>query len=385
MTPPLKPTPVLLAANPYHGVLAAVRGLRAAGYAPWLAVHEAGTYAGRSRAAAGTVWVPDAEIDSEGFVSKLSAAAMRLSVAAVLPSTDTHFFTLADREADFPGVALGTPPLERVEQANDKGETLTDLAANVGLPVLPTARAIRGDSEAVSEFGFPAIVKPLRSRIRNSDGTFSACSTRYVSTRQAAEEAIEALPGKEGLVQPYIPGTVQSVTGVSWEGDLVCALHQVSVRIWPVRAGISSYAETIPPNAELEQGVGRLLQALGWSGLFQAQFIRSSHGEHYLIDLNPRIYGSLALAIAAGLNLPAIWVDLLLGRQPNVGGYRVGTRFRHEEKDIRTLACMLADGKPRDALRGLMPRRNTTHAVFSIRDPRPLLTSGTKLVAQLRR
>jgi hypothetical protein len=44
--------------------------------------------------------------------------------------------------------------------------------------------------------------------------------------------------------------------------------------------GRSAYAETIPPDAELEQGVRLLLWAIGWSGAFQAQFIHSPGGEH---------------------------------------------------------------------------------------------------------
>lgn len=38
-------------------------------------------------------------LDSKGFVSELAVAAAELFVAAVLPSTDTRFFALADREA----------------------------------------------------------------------------------------------------------------------------------------------------------------------------------------------------------------------------------------------------------------------------------------------
>jgi predicted ATP-grasp superfamily ATP-dependent carboligase len=361
-----------------------VRALRAAGYAPWLAVNEPGrTYAARSQAAAGTVSVPDPDLDGEGFVRDLAAAAARLSVAAVLPSAETHFLALAGREANFAGAALGAPSRERVERATDKA-LLFELAAGAGLQTPPTAKIARGDTESLRTFGFPAIVKPLRSRTRNPNRTVSSHPAHYVSSEQAAEEALGTLPGAEGLVQPYIPGQLTSVAGVSWEGELICALHQASARIWPVPVGISAYAETIPPNDELERGVGGLLRAIGWSGLFQAQFIRDPRGEHYLIDFNPRIYGSLALAVAAGLNLPGIWVDLLLGRRPEVGGYRVGVRFRHEEKDVRALAQMLVGGSGRwRAVRDLVPRRGTTHAVFSLQDPMPLLTSAAKLAGWL--
>jgi predicted ATP-grasp superfamily ATP-dependent carboligase len=84
---------------------------------------------------------------------------------------------------------------------------------------------------------------------------------------------------------------------------------------------------TTQPNAELELGVGRLLKEIGWSGVFHVQFVRDQRDKHYLIDLNLRIYGSLALAVGAGLNLPGIWVDLLLCRRPDVAHYRVGSRY----------------------------------------------------------
>ncbi len=327
--------------------------------------------------------MPDPSVDAEGFVRELAAAAARISAAAVLPSAEIHLLTLTGRDADFSGIALGVPSHESVEWATDKG-LLSKLAERAGLQTPPTVRVVR-DDEKVGTFDFPAIVKPLSNRIWNPDGTLSYHSVHHVSSRQEAEEVLETLPGGEGLVQPYIPGPLVSVVGVSWKGELVCALHQTSIRIWPVLTGVSAYAETIPPDADLEQGVGRLLREIGWSGLFQAQFVRDPYGEYYLIDLNPRIYGSVALAVAAGLNLPGIWVDLLLGRRPDVGDYRVGIRFRHEGKDVRALArVLLADrGGCWRMLAGLVPRRGTTHAIFSLRDPMPLLARVARLNKRL--
>jgi hypothetical protein len=85
---------------------------------------------------------------------------------------------------------------------------------------------------------------------------------------------------------------LSSASRESAGGELLCGLHQASAWIWPVPVGGSAYAETILPDAELEQGVSLLLWAIGWSGAFQAQFIHSSGGEHYLIDLNLRMYGT---------------------------------------------------------------------------------------------
>lgn len=63
MIPPPKTTPILVVGNGQYGVLAAVRALRAAGYPPSLSVSKPETYAGLSRAKAGTVPVPDPDLD----------------------------------------------------------------------------------------------------------------------------------------------------------------------------------------------------------------------------------------------------------------------------------------------------------------------------------
>ena len=372
--------PVLIAATDNYGILAVARALRAAGYTPWLAVHKPGTYAARSSAVAGTVPVPDPSFDPKGFVPELAVAAARLSAAAVLPSGENHLLALADREADFAGIAFGVPSRESVNRATHKG-LLSTLGTAAGLRTPPTAKVVRGDTEAVGAFDFPAILKPLYSLVRNPDGTMLGYSVRHVTVEQA-EEAVKGLPERGGLVQPYIPGQLISVSGVSWEGEIVCALHQLSIRTWPMHVGGSSYAVTIQSDEELERGVGRLLGELGWSGIFQVQFVRDPGGEHYLIDINPRVYGTLGLATAAGLNLPGIWTDLLLGKSPRVDGYRIGVRFRHEEKDIRALIRLLlvGDGERWGALQGFLPRRKTAHAIFALHDPMPLLTSAAKLL-----
>jgi len=120
--------------------------------------------------------------------------------------------------------------------------------------------------------------------------------------------------------------------------------------------------------------VRRLIELLEWSGMFQVQMLKTHEG-HYAIDVNVRPYGSLALVVAAGLNLPTIWTNLLVGRPAAVDGYRIGVRYRSEERDAGALATALVRGEWRTAARGLRPRPGTAHAIFSPRDPLPALTS----------
>ena len=81
-----------------------------------------------------------------------------------------------------------------------------------------------------------------------------------------------------------------------------------------------------------------------------------------MIALNPRPYGSLALglAVGAGLNLPAIWVDLLV------------TGSRGSAPTAPACATARAAGWGRAAI--VRPRTRTVHSIFPVGDPAPLLT-----------
>jgi predicted ATP-grasp superfamily ATP-dependent carboligase len=359
------------------GALAAVRALHSAGYAVWTAARDPHVYAARSRAATGTVPAFDPRRDQDRFAVELAQSAAGLGAAVVLPASEIALLALTrnvDAFRDAVTVAVCKP--EVVRRATDKA-ALAEHAAAAGLPTPPTA-VVSATKIDPQEISLPAVVKPLRSEMLIG-GAYRHTSARRVETLAELRSAVEDLPECAGLVQPHVPGRLVAVSGVFWDGEMICAVHQSSSRTWPVDCGTISYAETVAPDRELERAAARLLLSFGWRGLFQLQLIESS-GERYLIDFNPRIYTSLALAVAAGANLPAIWVDLLLGRKPaSIDGYRVGVRYRHEEHDPRSLLAALKRRRIRAVLRGALPHRRTTHAVFKLADPTPLITTLGKL------
>jgi predicted ATP-grasp superfamily ATP-dependent carboligase len=221
----------------------------------------------------------------------------------------------------------------------------------------------------------------VTSSVRDEDNRLRLGIVRKIDTPAELRAALEWMPGETLLVQPFLAGSLSAACGVFWEGKLLCVEHQTARRIWPPECGVSSYAETVPPDPELEEKIVALLGAIGWSGLFELQFIRRAEGD-YVIDLNTRFYGSLALAVRSGLNLPAIWVDLLLGRTPRIGTYRVGVRYRSEQRDVRAILHAFRSGRRGEAIRAALPRRRTAHGIFSARDPLPFVCKLTGLKAE---
>ena len=365
------------------GVLAMVRGLARAGYEPWVAAARRGAPAARSRSAAGTAIVPDPAESVSAFGDAIARLAATIEPVAILPGGELGMLALADMaEAGAPIAArLAVGSRASVHRATDKG-ALAELAAGAGLEVPPTA-TLTADEAAHGPLpvALPAVVKPLRSVTATPSG-FAACSVRRAGSRAEVVDALRALPGERGLVQPYLQGELYGVGGVSWKGEIVAAVHQRAVRTWPAGLGEMAYAVAVARDPELERCIARLLTDLRWSGMFQLQFLETAEGR-LLIDLNPRVYGSLSLALAAGQNLAAIWVDLLRGRSARPGRYRAGVSFRNEFLDAKALLARPGPTRLR-ALTRSVTESATTYAFFESGDPMPLVSLGPTLAVKLR-
>jgi predicted ATP-grasp superfamily ATP-dependent carboligase len=326
--------------------------------------------------------VPDPRTAPDAFVDALADAAGRLDVDAVLPGTEAALLAVAGREDAFPrSVALGGAPESALRRATDK-TALALLSLRSGLDVPPTRVVVAEDPVATHDLSFPAVVKPLRSEL-STGGRLQRFEASRVESHAELERALLALPDAVGLVQPYIEGRLISVNGVAFEGNVYGVNQHVVHRVWPDRCGQAVHAETIPLAPGRQRAVATFMEELRWSGVFNLQLIERD-GRDYVIDLNPRFYVSLTLAVSAGLNLPAIWTSLLLGLPFEARGYRAGMRFRQEKGDPRAIVSQLRRGQL-GAARDLLPRRRTVHALFSIRDPRPALSIFGEGLAALRR
>jgi predicted ATP-grasp superfamily ATP-dependent carboligase len=343
-----------------------VRGLRQGGYEPWFAAYEELTFAARSRSVAGTFMVPrPSESGDEAYVEALADAAARCRADVVLPCNELALKAVAAHRDGFPDrVVVGSLSRETVDRATDK-LLLARLAGEVGLSAPPAL----GPGDPIE---FPVIVKSAQTAVREGDRTTLCAPSAIVHDAEALRACLAEAPSS--IVQPFLAGTLVAVSGVAWEGEVVCSVHQVARRIFPQPIGVSAYAQTVPADERIGRPLAEILRRLGWSGIFELQLLRSADNA-YVIDLNPRPYGSLALAIAAGLNLPAIWVDLLLGREPRVGRPRAGVRYRAESREVKTLVQALRGRRLRQALEIARPRRRTVHAIFSLRDPAPVLVA----------
>ena len=122
------------------------------------------------------------------------------------------------------------------------------------------------------------------------------------------------------VVQEVIEGNLLAYTAlIDATGKVVADVQQRADRLWPPGSGVSVRAVTEAVDQSLRDAVRPLLRNSKWFGIAQLQFIATPEGDRYLIDLNGRFYGSLALAVAAGCDLPTAWANLATDRPIEIG------------------------------------------------------------------
>jgi hypothetical protein len=321
-----------------RSALAAVRSLGAAGYRAAVA-GPGPSLAATSRHCARRVTVPAA--DDPGYSAALRGHVDAGGYLTVLPASDRAL------------VALGAPGAELLDKV-----TLAQRGEAAGLPTPPT-RVFSSREELLAardELDYPLIVKPTAER-------------RVPLRAQTSRELdSDTLPEGSLMTQPFVDEPLRAVSGVAWNGRLVAAVHQRYLRIWPPETGTVCAAVTVAPDPSLDEKLEALLK--GYSGIFQAQLIGP-----YLLDVHPRVHGSMPIADAAGVNLVALYCDLLRGEEVGPVIAREGVLYRWLESDVAHIAFSWRTGSMgmRQALGALRPRRSTAHSTESLSDPKPIL------------
>ena len=165
---------------------------------------------------------------------------------------------------------------------------------------------------------------------------------------------------------------------------MLARVQQVAERTWPQGLGCSVRARTVAVDEEVARKVGALLQELGWQGLSELQFLVPDGGEPQLIDFNGRFYGSMSLAIGAGVNLPDVWARSVTGRDtPEPRDAAPGVRYQWLEGDLRA-AREDSRGPLRDLFDCLRYAAGARHSVSSLRDPGPFVYAFRALLAERR-
>ncbi len=306
------PGPVLVSDGETRTALAATRALAARGETVHVLARRRGSLASASRHAAREHVMPDPEAAPDAWLAALRALCAEQPGALVLPVTDVAVANVLAADPPLDAV-VAAPPRAAFDAVTDK-HGLLERARRVGLAAprsifLPNPRAL----EALPEgFHYPVVLKSRRSRWREGPRWCSGVAHRVEGPGELPR--VRALPDFEAgaLLQEYVPGRGEGIFLLVEEGRVAARFAHRRVREKPPWGGVSVVCEAIEPDPALLGGCERLLAELGWHGVAMVEFRRAPDGSAALMEINPRLWGSLQLAIEAGADFA--WLAVALHR-----------------------------------------------------------------------
>lgn len=210
--------------------------------------------------------------------------------------------------------------------ASDKYETMK-LAIQEKVPC-PATYLPKSEGELLDIANtamFPLVIKP-----RKSSGSRGI---RIVEDSKSLLKVFHEIKNDypDPMIQEWIPlGDRYDVCILFDQNHEVKATFvQKEIRHFPIQIGPSTVQESVQYGKLSELSV-QLLKSLNWSGIVEVEFmIDPRTGQPVLMEINPRFWNSLELAVQSGVDFPYLYYQLSIGEEINThNSYQMGRRNR---------------------------------------------------------
>jgi predicted ATP-grasp superfamily ATP-dependent carboligase len=328
--------------------IAIIRSLGRAGYRVIAADSDPKCIGFKSKYVWKTLVYPSPKANPDKFTELLLNEIKTQSVDLIIPTTELVIQPIIQKRELFEAqTQLALPPTEQYRVVTDKQKTM-DLALKLGVPI-PATQVVETAEEAMKyadELGWPIVLKPITSAKINGDGKVEAFEVTYASSKDELQQLMQRFEGRcEVLLQKYHDGKGYGIEMLMHEGNLIAAFSHKRLREYPVSGGASSYRESVMLDEELFAYSEALLKELKWTGLAMVEF-KVNGSEKILMEINGRVWGSLPLAIASGVDFPLMLVELVLNGLESAQSispkeYKIGLRSRDLQRDVMWIARVL--------------------------------------------
>lgn len=387
---------ILVTDGESRAALAITRSLGLLGYRVYVADKSALSLASCSRYCHQGLAYADPAHDAEAFINTVEALIREYRIDLLVPVTDICVLPIS-RHRDRLGRHCNIPLAndESLRLAANKQE-LHALATQLHVATPRTVTLCsKGDITPITaELGFPLVIKPCRSRIPHNGGMLFTTAD-YATSESDLLDKLAGLPAEvyPVLLQERIAGPGMGAFYCYDNGRKIASFAHRRLREKPPSGGVSVLRESIAINELADDFSTRLLDHLEWHGVAMVEFkLDQCDQTPKLMEINGRFWGSLQLAIDAGVDFPGILADVARGKAAlPVRDYRIGVRSRWLWGDIDLLLMLLLKSNQElnlpaghesriRSIAGILKPFNSNQRleVLRLNDPKPWLHESKK-------
>jgi predicted ATP-grasp superfamily ATP-dependent carboligase len=326
------------------GSIACIRSLGSAGHEVLAMSHQMDALGFRSRHAARRILLPRGASRSE-LAQTIRSLVDQHCVDLVLPSEGLvnvlgdRLHELADRMPCGPDPAT----LQRYMSKHDlfvRFLGATDLSLREHLPA-----TVLLDSGSNLRVALDDLRPPLFAKFDSSPANDLSARVERITTMVDALQRLPQLLDEYGrcVVQEWVPGQGVGVFFLRWNGRILGELMHRRLHEVPHTGGVSSLRETWW-DAQLHADALKRIEAMDWWGVGMLEYRYNGPGRFYLMEFNARFWGSLHLALFAGVDFPCMLVDAWQGKAVEPRRAAEGVRCRYTfPKELEYLWSVIRD------------------------------------------
>ncbi len=282
------------------------------------------------------------------FAETVLALCKGKKIRVILPLVTKELIPFAQHKDAFEkaGIKIPTSSLASLEIANNKSRLYEFLEwRGIAVPAFKIVETIDQFKDAVQELGYPEKQVCFKPSVSNGSRGFRIISGHMneleilfnhkpTSTYITFEDAVRILSSgtfPELLVSEWLPGEEYSVDCLAKHGEAAVIVPRLRKRMIN---GISVEGEFIKEESIITY-CEEIIKALQLHGNIGIQVKRSAVGQFLVLEINPRVQGTIAAGLGAGINLPLLAIKQELGLPINAKELSVkwGTKFsRHWEE-----------------------------------------------------
>lgn len=365
-----------------RSALAVTRSLGKKGITVFTAEESSSALAGSSSFSQLFLEYPSPKQSPDQFIDVLSELVKQHRIDIIMPMTELTTELLLSNNSAFHGATIPSSDLQTIDLLANK-YALMKMAEVLDVPVPTTWYADDPDSLPVTleEITYPLVLKPGKSWLRYQK-QWGRAAVRIAHDSPSARTILNnevAFRAHPFILQEFVSGHGAGVFALYDHGKPLAFFAHNRLREKPPSGGVSVLSESTAVDPILLTHARSLLDRANWHGIAMVEFKVAADGTPYLMEINTRFWGSLQLAVDAGVDFPWLLYQLACGDKPDsVEDYRTGVRLRWLLGDLDNLYLTLRDKryskttKLKSVLHFLTPSPfKTRHEVNRWSDPAP--------------
>ncbi|MES2880759.1 MAG: ATP-grasp domain-containing protein [Bacteroidota bacterium] len=260
------------------------------------------------------------------FAQTLLRICKEQKIDIVIPLVTKELAPLAHHKPAFEkeGIQILVSSAQAIAIANNKAACYNFLQQkNIALPKFFVVNEVEEFLTAAKKLGFPEKEFCFKPSLSNGSRGFRIVSNKFDAahllfnfkpnnTYIGFDEAIKILSAQsfpQLLVTEYLPGDEYSVDCLANNGQMIIALPRLRTKMVN---GISVQGKFVNDKTIIDY-CRQIIAAVGLHGNIGIQVKISTEGELLLLEINPRVQGTIVAGLGAGVNLPLLAVKQELG------------------------------------------------------------------------